>query len=87
MSVIRAVGTELQNDPVFKRVIIDPVEILGVDNLGESSITVAARQRTRPGKQWDVRRMFLLKLKQRFDKEGIDIPFPTVLSLQKTVKS
>jgi small conductance mechanosensitive channel len=78
MDVIREVGTTLQQDPIFKRVILDPIEILGVEALGDSSITIRSRIRTRPGKQWDVRRMLLLKIKQRFDKEGIDIPFPTV---------
>jgi len=76
MGVIRSVGEDLQKDPIFKRVILEAVEILGVDKLGDSSVTLLARIRTRPGKQWDVKRMFLLKIKQRFDKEGIEIPFP-----------
>ena len=83
MNVIRSVGEELQNDPIYKRVILEPVEVLGVEDLGDSSVTIGSRIRTRPGKQWDVRRMFLLKLKQRFDKEGIEIPFPTVTNIQK----
>lgn len=85
MNVIRAVGEDMQKDPIFKRVILEPVEIMGVDNLGDSSITILSRMRTRPGKQWDVKRQFLLKLKQRFDKEGIEIPFPTVMNIQKTI--
>ncbi len=84
MNVLREVGTELQNDPIFKRVILEPIEIFGVDKLGDSSITLSARLRTRPGKQWDVRRMFLLKMKQRFDKEGIQIPFPTSAQINIT---
>lgn len=83
MTVIRSVGEAMQNDPIFKRVILDPVEILGVEALGDFSITISFRMRTRPGKQWDVKRMFLLKLKQRFDKEGIVIPFPTSIQLHK----
>jgi small-conductance mechanosensitive channel len=83
MAIIRSVGEELQKDPVFKRVILEPIEILGVDSLGDYSITLLARLRTRPGKQWDVKRMFLLKLKQRFDKEGIEIPLPMVVNVQK----
>ena len=81
MNIIRAVGEDLQKDPIFKRVIIEPIEVLGVDKLGDSSITIRSRMRTRPGKQWDVKRMFLLKLKQRFDKEKIEIPFPTVTNI------
>jgi small conductance mechanosensitive channel len=85
MDVMRSIGDELQKDPVFKRVILEPLEMQGVDKLGDSSITISARLRTRPGKQWDVRRQFLLKLVQRFEKEGIEIPFPTVANIQKPV--
>ena len=87
MNVIRLVGEDMQKDPIFKRVILEPVEVLGVENLGDSSITIRSRMRTRPGKQWDVRRMFLLKIKQRFDKEGIEIPFPTVTNIQRPHKA
>jgi small conductance mechanosensitive channel len=78
MDVIRAVAAELQDDPVAAHLIMEPVEILGIENLGDFSITIRSRIRTRPGMQRDVYRKFLLRLKQRFDKEGIDIPFPTV---------
>jgi moderate conductance mechanosensitive channel len=84
MKVIRSVGDQLQNDPNFKRAILEPIEVQGVDNLGDYSITIASRIRTRPGKQWDVKRMFLLRLVQRFDKEGIEIPFPTANRIQVT---
>jgi small-conductance mechanosensitive channel len=42
-----------------------------------------ARIRTRSGKQWDVKRMLLLRLKQRFDKDGIQLPTPTTILIQK----
>ncbi len=83
MEVMRAVGEDLQKDPVFRKVILAPMEVFGVDKLGDSSITISARIRTRPGKQWDVKRMLLLLLKERFDKEGIELPFPTVTNIQK----
>ncbi len=83
MDVLREIGAELQEDAVFKRVILEPIEVLGVDDLGASAITIQARIRTRPGKQWDVRRLLLLRIKQRFDKEKIEIPFPTVTNVMK----
>ncbi len=83
MNVLREVGAQIQEDPVFKRVIIEPIEVLGVENLGDSSVTIRARLRTRPGKQFDVKRLLLLRIKQRFDKEGIEIPYPTVTHVVK----
>jgi small conductance mechanosensitive channel len=87
MNVIRSVGEEMQKDPIFKRVILEPIEILGVEKLGDSAITIRSRIKTRAGKHWDIKRMMLLRLKNRFDSENIEIPFPTVMHLQKFDKA
>ena len=84
--VMREVGDELKANSPVSSFILDPIEVMGVEALGDYSITLFARLRTLPGKQWDVRRMYLLKLKQRFDKEGIEIPYPTVTQLQQPTK-
>ena len=78
MNVLRDIGAQLQADPVFKRVILEPIEVMGVEKFNDSSITLRARIRTRPGKQWDVKRLLLLRIQQRFLQERIDLPFPTV---------
>ncbi|MGE3624095.1 MAG: mechanosensitive ion channel family protein, partial [Bdellovibrionales bacterium] len=83
MEVIRDLGEELRQDSRFRSSIIDPIEILGVDKFGDSAITIVARIRTRPARQWDVKRAFLLSLKERFDAEKIEIPYPTVTQLYK----
>jgi len=75
--VIRKAGALVQEDPLFKRVILEPTEVLGVEALGDFSVTLRARIKTRPGKQWDVKRLFLLRIKQLFDEAGIEIPYPT----------
>lgn len=83
ITVLHSIDEGLRKEPAFKQMALDPIQILGVDNLGDFAITLLARIRTRPGKQQDVRRMFLLKMKQRFDAEGIEIPFPTAISIQR----
>lgn len=76
---IRAVGADMQNDPAYKYSILAPVEALGVDSINsDASITLIARIKTDPGKQWEIRRMFLMRLKQRFDKDGIRLPTTTI---------
>lgn len=81
MEILREIGTSLQEDPIFKRVILEPVEIMGVEAFEASSILIRSRIRTRPGNQADVRRLFLLKIKERFDQEGIEIPFQTITQI------
>nr|MDP9128732.1 mechanosensitive ion channel family protein [Pseudomonadota bacterium] len=86
MEVIRAVSRDLLKDPTYGSLILEPVEVLGVEHFGDYSITIRSRQRTKPGMQREVRRMFLLRLKQRFDKEAIVIPFPTINHLRPRVE-
>lgn len=76
MEVMAKVGTELQNDPEFKSKFLEPMEIFGVDNLGNSAVIVRARIKTMPGEQWGVGREYRKRVKNAFDAKGIEIPFP-----------
>lgn len=51
-------------------------EMAGVERWDESAIIIRGRFKVAPLQQWDVKRAFLLRLKNRFDAEGIEIPFP-----------
>jgi len=51
-------------------------EVLGVDAFGDSGIAIRTALRTAPGAQWAVAREFRLRIKKRFDQEGIEIPYP-----------
>jgi|GEM_PF-126646 len=83
MQAIREVGAEVQEDPVFKRVILEPIEIMGVNNLDTYYIEIRVRMRVRAGKQVSLKRLLLLKIKQKFDKEGIEIPLPTNVEIRR----
>jgi small-conductance mechanosensitive channel len=74
--VMREVSAELQHDPQFGPNIIEPLDILGVDQFGDSAIVIKARIKTLPIQQWMVGREYRRRLKKAFDKEGIEIPFP-----------
>lgn len=76
MAIMQAVGEELRKEPAYRPTILEPLEVLGVEELADSSVTMRARFKTVAGKQYDVRRAYLLRLKLRFDAEGIEIPFP-----------
>ena len=78
ISVIRAVDAELRGDPAFGESILEPIEILGLDEFAESAIIIKARTKTRPIKQWEIGREFNRRLKHAFDQRGIEIPFPHV---------
>ena len=60
-----------------------PREVLGVTELGDSSVVLRARLTTAADSRWTVRREALRRIKKRFDAEGIPIPFPQVTINQK----
>jgi small conductance mechanosensitive channel len=77
MEVLRELGAELQADPNFAALIMEPLEVLGLDKFADSAIIIKARIRVKPPlKQWAVGREFNRLMKARFDAEGIEIPFP-----------
>ena len=78
MRVMKEVGDGMSSDSEFGGRIIEPVEILGLDSFGNSSVNIRARITTKPLEQWNVAREYRRRLKNTFDEKGIEIPFPHV---------
>ncbi|HSU12605.1 mechanosensitive ion channel family protein [Longimicrobium sp.] len=76
IAVMRDVGRELWDDPEWRPLLVDAVEVPGIESFGESSVTIRLMAKTLPLKQWDVARELRRRLKRRFDREEIEIPFP-----------
>ena len=75
MEVMREAGAELRNDETFGPLMMEDVEIYGVDSFQDSAVVIKGRLRTRPIKQWSVGREYRRRLKLAFEREGIKIPF------------
>jgi len=78
IEVIKQVDEELRNDPAFGPNILEPIEILGLDQFADSAVVIKARTKTKPIQQWSVGREFNRRLKKAFDERDIEIPFPHV---------
>ena len=76
MDVLESLGEEMRADPAYGDWIREPLEIMGLNELGDSAVVVRARFTTDPGRQWQVGREFNRRIKRRFDELGIEIPFP-----------
>jgi len=76
VQVLTDLTRELRADPTFGPMILEDVSMLGVDALGDSSVMIKFGIKTRPMKQWDVKREMLRRIKRRFDELKIEIPFP-----------
>lgn len=78
IEVVKEVDKELRNDPAFKEDILEPIEILGLDQFADSAVIIKARTTTKPIKQWYIGREFNRRLKKKFDERDIEIPFPHI---------
>jgi small conductance mechanosensitive channel len=78
MEVLRSIGEELAGDADFSPHILAPLEIMGIDDFGDSRVTIKIRIKTAPQKQWMVGRELRRRIKNTFDSRGIEIPFPHV---------
>jgi len=76
IAVINRVCKEMADEPAWKDAIIKTPQVLRVDNLGESGIDIKILGDTKPIMQWDVMGELRKRLKNTFDKEGIEIPWP-----------
>jgi small conductance mechanosensitive channel len=76
IDVIREVDEDLRKDPDYAPLILEPIDILGLDQFADSALIIKARTKTKPIKQWRVAREFNRRLKKKFDELGIEIPFP-----------
>lgn len=74
--VIDRVGAALAEDPEWSPRITEAPKVLRVDSLGESGVTLKVLATTRPLEQWDVASELRRRIKNMFDEEGIEIPFP-----------
>ena len=75
-AVVKTVADELWHEDVWRTDILEEPEIWGVQALGASGIAIRLVVKTLPGRQWAVSRELNRRIKDRFDAEGIEIPFP-----------
>lgn len=81
ISVLERVCTEVANS---REDILEGPIVQGVNKLGESEVVIAIMARTKPMQQWAVERDIRKRVKDTFDREGIEIPYPRRVMIQKT---
>lgn len=76
LGLMREIGEGMREDPAFGDKILEPIEVVGVDNLADSGVVLKGRIKTRPLEQWTVGREYNRRIKHAFDDAGVEIPFP-----------
>jgi small-conductance mechanosensitive channel len=76
--LIKQIGLDLAKDPEYAPLILEPLKMQGVDNLGDFAVQLRAKMMTLPGEQFVIRRQAYAMIKKAFDENGIKFAFPTV---------
>ena len=74
-NALKKIAQTLRNDPILKKMILDDLEIAGVETLSESSVTLRCRLKVMPQYQAHIRREFQGMIKVVFEQENIQSPF------------
>jgi len=75
---------QMAAEPKWESAILDPEELMGVDELSHSGIRIRIWIRTAPLKQWLVAREFRRRLRHAFEHQGVQIGIPQQAWIEKT---
>ncbi|NOX28724.1 MAG: mechanosensitive ion channel family protein [Actinobacteria bacterium] len=76
METLKEVADVLWRENLEEATILEEPEVWGVQELGDSAISIRLAVKTDPAEQWATGRLLRKMIKDRFDEVGIEIPFP-----------
>lgn len=76
IQIIKDEGVRFGREAAWEHRLDGAVEVPGVERLDDNGVIIRALIRTVPGSQWEAGREFRRRIKNRLDREGIEIPFP-----------
>ncbi|MGQ0615886.1 MAG: mechanosensitive ion channel family protein [Acidimicrobiia bacterium] len=74
--VIKRVADAMWHDPDWDHRLLEEPEVWGVENLGVDGVDIRLVIKTQPAEQFTVMRELRMRLKEAFDADGIEMPFP-----------
>lgn len=76
IEVLSDIGRGLWQDADWRPRLVEEPVVPGVERFEDSAVVIRFMAKTLPLKQWEVARELRRRIKNRFDEEGIEIPFP-----------
>ncbi len=76
LEILGQTAADVAGQERFRPLVLAPIEIMGVDRLGERGASIRARLKTLPSQQYGVGRELNRLVKERFDAAGIAFPPP-----------
>lgn len=76
IALLKDLGRELWEDETWRPLLLEAPEVPGVERFEDSAVVIRIMVKTLPLKQWEVMREMRRRIKNRFDAEDVEIPFP-----------
>ena len=74
LGLLEAAGAALREE--CPQDLLEPPNVQGIVDFGASQVLLRALLKTPPGQHWEVGRRYRLKLKELFDREGMEFAYP-----------
>ncbi|MCT7971990.1 mechanosensitive ion channel family protein [Laspinema olomoucense] len=76
LEVLRNLSVEFYSEPEWQEKMVDPPEVLGIDQIDYTGVLIRIWIKTKPLQHWIVGREFRRRMKMRLDQQGIAIGVP-----------
>ncbi|WP_375472754.1 mechanosensitive ion channel family protein [uncultured Nostoc sp.] len=76
LKLIATIADKMNQEMQWQSQILEPPQVLGIDQFGDRGLVIRVWIKTQPLKQWDVAREFRRRLKVALDEAGISISVP-----------
>ena len=76
--LIKKLGQEMQADPEYGALLLEPPKSQGILEFGDYAIIIRVKFKTKPREEFVIRRVLNERLKKLFEANGIEFAFPTV---------
>ena len=74
--VLKQIAAEMRREPEFKKLMRSDLDLWGVDKVDGATVTVVGQIECTDSGRWPVQREFNRRMKNRFQKLGVDIAHP-----------
>lgn len=84
MEALKQIDAGMRQEAAFAPMMLEPVEVWGVDQFLDTGVVIKARLKTSPGKQWEVGREMNRRIRKEFHDRGIALMarWPQILAAE-----
>lgn len=75
IEVLKGVAEEMRSDAKWANILLEPLDIMGVERFIDTAWVLRARVKTQPASRWAVGRELNRRIKMKFDELAIESPF------------